>query len=284
MVDAKWIAYAKQYKISRMNLLVMIGLTVLNVILLFTNASFYFPFSAVLPQVAINVGFSSGLAIWTLLGLSLLVIFILCFFLSRKIFAFMIVALVFFSIDCAFSLWIIITEFNSYMIIDILFHFIVELYLILGVYNGYKLCKFVPGGVSVDDKQLSRMWQEYNFSLIHAQENQSPPFSMSQDGQAIISEVADSPIIRPQSSKGKILMMSSFKGMNILVKRCYGCTELIIDGNVYGERKGFVEKSYQIDATKGNTYFSVVMESTLMKAEMYLYANQILLDQKSRIV
>lgn len=136
----------QKYNTARINLLLMIGLTVLNVVLAFIGSDTMMLFSATVPYIA---------AVWAtmeefqpimipLIALAVISIvsYFVCWIFSKKHFGFMIAALVLFVIDTlgliVFYLWA--GEIAS-GILDIAIHAWVLYYLIIGVINGVKLKK-----------------------------------------------------------------------------------------------------------------------------------------------
>lgn len=134
----------EMYNSARINLLVMIALTVINIIMLMTDSSYSFPFSATAPIVSASVGytyaFMTGLNTAIYIGIAIaaviVILYLLCFIFSKKSRAWMIVALVFFSIDTAIIILWSIAGFVVSDIIDIAFHAWVMYYLIIGVKYG----------------------------------------------------------------------------------------------------------------------------------------------------
>lgn len=134
----------EMYNSARMNLLVMLALTVFNIIMLLTESSYSFPFSATTPIISVGVGYeyafltgsNAALYIGIAIAAVIVLLYLLCFILSKKSRAWMLVALVFFSIDTAVVILWTITCFASSYIIDIAFHAWVMYYLIMGVKYG----------------------------------------------------------------------------------------------------------------------------------------------------
>lgn len=136
----------QKYRNARANLLLMAILTVLNIILLVTESSISFPFSAVIPQISAIWGI-----IWlgmeqtvpAILGIAVAVIclaaYFLCYFFSKKHYGWMIAALCLFSLDSLACLYYTLKDFDAAYLIDIAFHGWVMYYLIIGVINGARL-------------------------------------------------------------------------------------------------------------------------------------------------
>jgi len=90
--------------------------------------------------------------------------------------------------------------------------------------------------------------------------------------------------IRMQTPKGRVLIAQAFENLEIIVKRSYGVTELIVNEMVYAERQGIIELNYELRAYVENVFIKVVMDSFLIIPTMYLYVNDNLVAAKKRIV
>lgn len=150
----------QKYLTSRMNLLAVIVFTLLNVVFLITGSDMYFLFTAAIPYHLVIFGMlltgrfpaemyegeeiqfldSSFFVAMVVIAAVILLFYLLFFFLSKKHYGFLIAALVFFSFDCAYFLYMLVgSEFDFSLIIDIAFHAWVMYYLISGVIAGRKL-------------------------------------------------------------------------------------------------------------------------------------------------
>ena len=143
----------QRYTAARHNLLLMIGFTVINIALLIFNSNTMFLFSATVPYMSAVYAqqFMSMPAVaavkCVLSAVCIGVVFVslaaylLCWFMSKKQYGWMIVALVLFGIDtlAMAALYLIFGDFSG--IADALVHAWVLYYLVLGVINGYKLRK-----------------------------------------------------------------------------------------------------------------------------------------------
>lgn len=142
----------QKYNTARVDLLVMIGLTVLNVVLAFTGSDSMMLFSAIVPYVAAvtAAGFAYELTsiptfnpiIVPLIAIVVVSIaaYFICWIFSKKHFGFMIAALCMFIIDTVAVVLLYMGDFSS-GILDLAIHAIVLFYLINGVVSGIKLRK-----------------------------------------------------------------------------------------------------------------------------------------------
>ena len=135
-----------KYNRSRYNLLLVAIVSIVNLFSLAFSQS-YFLFSARLPALFVELALptseneiveSSAFIVPIIIGIILTVPYLLCFFLSKKRPGWMIPALVFFSIDCLFIIFLALFDVTA-VIVDILFHAWVMFYLITGVKHGFKL-------------------------------------------------------------------------------------------------------------------------------------------------
>ena len=138
----------QNYQRARANLLVMTLLTVLNIILIVADSTISFPFSAIIPQLAVIAGiYLLEESFWAVIviGISIaaisMAVYFLCYFFSRKYFGWMIGALCLFSLDTLVCLLYTVVFFDVIYLIEIAFHGWVLYYLILGVASGRKLGK-----------------------------------------------------------------------------------------------------------------------------------------------
>lgn len=135
-----------KYNRSRYNLLLVAIVSIVNLFSLAFSQS-YFLFSARLPALFVELALPmseneivepSAFIVPIIIGIILTVPYLLCFFLSKKRPGWMIPALVFFSIDCLFIIFLALFDVTA-VIVDILFHAWVMFYLITGVIHGFKL-------------------------------------------------------------------------------------------------------------------------------------------------
>lgn len=125
----------------RMNLLLILAFTVINVALIFTDANSYFLFSALLPYWLFGFGYLQGVTVLMVAGGAILLVYLVIFLLWDKHPVFPIAALVLFVLDCGFLVWLCLGEPISHYIVDIVFHVAMLYYLINGVTTAFALRK-----------------------------------------------------------------------------------------------------------------------------------------------
>jgi hypothetical protein len=135
---------------ARNNLLAVIVLTVVNIILSAFNASVSFPFSATIPQFVFEVGKSLEsemennlfMTVGLVIAFIIIMIYFVFWILSKRKRVFILVALIFFIVDCLLLLYLISSmEFDASFFIDIAFHCWILYYLINGVRAWFKMRK-----------------------------------------------------------------------------------------------------------------------------------------------
>ncbi len=138
--------YLKRIQSGRGNLLLMAVLTVANIVLMLIEAGFNFPFSALLPQIAVSFAQEFSLyyleteeIICYVIAAVPILLFLLCWFLSEKRPDWLWLGLILFLLDTGVLAYLSITEFAVSDIIDLLFHAWVLFYLVRGVAAIHKL-------------------------------------------------------------------------------------------------------------------------------------------------
>lgn len=141
---------AAQQKLNtaRVNLLLMIILTLVNIVLYFAGTDTMMLFSATIPYYAAGFGqvfmpSDVSVALFALAG-ALIITYFLCWLFSKKHYGWMIAALVLFVIDTAAMVYLYIHFSDISGILDVLVHAWVLYYLVVGVINGINLKKMPP--------------------------------------------------------------------------------------------------------------------------------------------
>ncbi len=266
-----------RYNGARINLLLVVLLTTLNMILLVSGSDSYYLFSASIPYTITSltkyicgmyppeqyaqdgiytVDFFDPSLFYIVLAVSIVIIglYLLAYFLSKnqKV-GWLIFALVFFVIDTA---WLIFYVGDIVAILmDILFHIWVIFSLSMGIYAYVKLKK-LPTEVKnpIDPEKESER-----------------------------QDVPDSRILRSADTtvKARILLESEYFGHKIVYRRVKKTNELVIDGKVYGEYIALFEKTHTIKATVDGHLYSVGFDGRGMS---YLIVDDMIVTQKVRLV
>ncbi len=154
--------YESKFNSSRYNLLLVVGMTGINIMMLLLGGSSYFLFSAILPYSLVIDGVymtgkmpddwytdwpetapfvdSSYLIVMAVIAFAIILIYLACFFFSKNFkTGWMIAGTVMFVLDTLYMVFIYGVGIDSLM--DILLHAWVLYYLISGVVYGLKLKK-----------------------------------------------------------------------------------------------------------------------------------------------
>ena len=248
--------YEQKYRTSRMNLLLVVAFTVINLILLVTNANSYFLFSAFIPYFITSLGmlfcgrfpeefYEDGFADMTFLDNSVFVVllilsiiitlfYLLTWFLSSKNrMVWLIVALVLFGIDTLGML--VLNGISIDSILDIAFHAWVIYYLIIGVNAGKKLKELPP------EEELPPVVETENGEVALSAEDEEGSTAKPQD----------SPVLREADKDAKHRVLLDTYALNkydVCYRRVKHTNELVINGNVYDEVSGVMEFPHTLNA------------------------------------
>lgn len=138
----------RQFLSSRLTVLLICVFTAINIILALTGSDSYFLFSASIPYYAVILSYISVAAGELPMGVLIVAIafavvviaaYLLCFIFGKKHFGWLIAALILFSLDTIYFIYIIISAFDASMIIDIVFHLYVIYSLVMSVVNFFRL-------------------------------------------------------------------------------------------------------------------------------------------------
>ena len=247
--------YEQKYRSSRMNLLLVVIFTAVNLVLLVTNADTYFLFSAFIPYFITLTGMAvcglfpkeyyegleeivfldkSVFVVLLVISVVLTLLYLLAWLMSNKNrVGWLIFALVFFGIDTLGMFFINGISIESAF--DILFHAWVIYYLVVGISAHYKLKK-----LPIEEETMS-LSEENTADEIESDEEAS---------EDINEEIEDSPILRraDTETKFRVLLEARVDNYRICYRRIKHTNELVINGNVYDEIKGILESEHILEA------------------------------------
>lgn len=219
----------QQLNIARSNLLLMIILTVVNIVLLAVGANTMLLFSTTVPYYVAAFGIwsevSQFMAVCLAISAVILVLYLICWMLSKKHYGWMVAALVFFILDSIAMICLYIWAEDFSGILDLVIHIWVLYYLIIGVRNGYKL-KNIPPEEAVEYEQS---------------EQQFLPTTDAQ-GNSVALRVVDNDV------KHRVLIDGNYSGHYICYRRVKRVNELVIDGYVYDDIEILVETAHALNA------------------------------------
>lgn len=272
------VACQKKYQASRHNLLLVVAFTIINIGLLLVESDTMFLFSATVPYLSALFAQSASAAvdipaaaanilvgIFVTITVLSIAAYLLCWFMSKKHYGWMIAALVLFVIDTVAmgGSYILIGDFSGIM--DALVHVWVLYYLITGVSNGHKIKK-MPAEVA-------------EMAVEQVQLQETDEIAPAYDGAELL---ANTPALRiaDMDVKARILCEVDAFGHHICYRRVKRVNELVIDGNVYDDVEMLVESAHALNARiDSNTYQAGYDGGT----KSYIRVNGEKIAQKTRL-
>lgn len=248
----------RKFNTARVNLLWMIGFTLLNIVLFYFGSGTMFLFSATLPYFIACLGiiaeFQPLMVVCSVIAAIILVLYFVCWHRSKRHHGWLIAALVMFAIDCAFLLLLYLPSLDSSSIFDILIHAWVLYYLIIGVKYG---------------RQLSRMPEPE----LPALEEEPADFTAPEDSV---------PLRRvEEGEKFRVLLESEQNGRHICYRRVKRKNQLVIDGYIYDEVEMLFEKAHELSAVKDGHAISVGLDG---RTYSYLSIDGKIIVQTRRLI
>ncbi len=160
----------KNYKIARINVMVFILFTVVNMLMLFADRYFLFSIYSSTSFFVAGVVWkelygNSFLVLGFAIGLLILAVFFVFWLLSKKHRWSMIVLLILFSLDSVVLIVDCISAMKEgvfSLLLDILFHALMMYYLVLGVKSSGELQKHFPQGIKLTVEQLDEAYRLEN--------------------------------------------------------------------------------------------------------------------------
>ncbi len=222
---------ARKYESARFDLLIIIGLTVLNIVTLLMGSDTMALFSASLPYYAIVFGILlEALPFGAMLAGTVLLLYFVCWLFSKRHSAWMTVALVLFVIDtlCLLGLYILAEE--TFGALDLMIHAFSLYCLAVGVVSAHRLKK-MPEEVFEEDFE---------------EEEESLPNSR--------------PLGRiDEQEKYRVLLETDCGGHHVCYRRVKRTNQLVVDNYIYDEIKMLVETPHSLSAVVDGHRFEVGM-------------------------
>jgi hypothetical protein len=255
-----------RYNNARNSILLAIVFTVVNLVLLLTESYTYFVFSISVPYIILDMAMlmcgrypeeyyegdlesmvildDSIIYIALLFAVIILALYLLFFFLSKRLrVGFIIAALVFFTIDTLFLVFAV--GISADIIIDLVFHgiFIVELILAISAYG--KLSQMPEFTQCIETGVVGVYPTETQYQPISVQDSEYG-FPNEWEG----SDLENTPHLRSAdfSVKYKTLLEADVLGHKVLYRRVDTTNELVIDGRVYDEYTARFETFHELIA------------------------------------
>lgn len=169
---AECVKSVRTYKGARMEILLCIVLTLVNLFAMFGDT--YFLFSIYISTLFFHSGYlmraqaielgdalTGGiyLGVGITLGIIILIVYLILFLLSKKSLGCLIAIAVLFSIDTIFVVIDIISEPSNF--IDLIIHGFVLFTIIRGIVSAKKYAAHLPNGVQTTEKDLAVIYEEY---------------------------------------------------------------------------------------------------------------------------
>lgn len=212
----------KRYKSARMNLLLAIILTVVNVVLLLAGSDSMLLFSISVPFYAVILGYAMGgsvmLTTGCVIAVVMLTVYLLCWIFSKKHKGWLIAALVLFVVDTIVMGLMYLWLGDISGILDVVIHGLVIFYLAMGIYSAGEL-KYMP-----EEETVFEETQE----------------DLSQFSQPL--RRADEDV------KYRVLLEATYGGRQIVYRRVKQVNELVISGYVYDEYEARMEQPHCLSA------------------------------------
>lgn len=232
-----------KYNSSINNLLLVVGLSLVNIVLLVTNSDTYFLFSAFIPYFVADYGmyfcgmypeeyyydvpdmvFEDKSFFWATIAVAaaFLLVYLLCWFLAKKKkVGAVIFSLVIFVIDTVVMLWV--TGFSMESIFDIIIHVWVIAYLIIAIVTYFKMKKLPEEDFETDAEETIETDVEitYNSNVLRMADNEV---------------------------KSRVLLEAEVPGYRIVYRRVKKINELIVNGKVYDEYEALIEFPHTLTA------------------------------------
>lgn len=268
--------YAR-YRSARMDLLLVIIFTVVNILMFNFGSGTVMLFSASVPYYAVVFGtvlendpeilLTGAYNIGVVIAIVSVLLYLLCWVFSKKKYVWMIVSAVLFSIDtlALIGLYIMMGEISG--VLDILMHALVLYYLIAGAVVGKQLKKLDPEAIKAQLEEMARQQNadispvenvEVDYSVEDADEEKQEEDKQEVAEQESAAEeekdtfvLQDSTPLRlvdTEDEKARILCRAEYMGLDIIYRRVKRTNELVINGRVYDEVEMLVETPHELKA------------------------------------
>ena len=245
----------QMYDKARANLLLMIILTIINIVLFFLGSETVMLFSATIPYMSILIGVLSeidgAIQVCAVFTIAIMVMYFMCWILSKRNPIWMIIAMVMFVIDTVALICIYVGIQEAAGIIDLITHIWVFYYLFIGVRYGYKLKKISSEGKT--------------------KEQEIDSFDEIVD--------TDTLYIADMNTKYRVLAEANVPGYEICYRRVKKTNELVINNYVYDTKEMLIEPPHKLMASINGHIFEVGYDGM----HSYIRADDQLLVRKIRV-
>lgn len=226
---------AAKYRIARLNVMLMLAFTLINIVLLFAESDSFFLFSAMLPYLAVIfgtvIGGTGALVGGIAVAIVILGVYFVLWLFSKKKPDFMIPLLVLFILDTLCTLGFYLIAWDLSAVLNLIFHGWVIYYLAMGIRYGQKL------------KRLPEQ---------QAQQAEPATVDKASEKQTAV-PFPDTPALREAdlTAKHRVLLAHEYPGYSICYRRVKRSNELVINGVVYAEYIALAERAHALRAIVG---------------------------------
>lgn len=255
----KWLRF---YNSARVNFLLILVFTVLNIILRLTESGVYFLFSAAMPTYFVDVAMDLGggkavLTVALMFAALSLVFYLIAFIFSKKPrLGWMIAGTLVLLLD---TLILAVGYVLTSVLIDLFFHIYLFVSQVLGLIAAIHLARLPEEGASMGASV--------------------PPVGQTEG----VSDIPNSPVLRAAdlSARARVLLSAEVNGHGVIYRRVKRTNELVIDGNVYGEYIALAEMPHELSAViDGHVYAVGLVSGFVGKSYLSVDGNVVL--QKTR--
>lgn len=223
---------------ARANLLLMIILTAINVVMVFMESDTMLLFSATIPYILVLLGMVTQIDIMIVISIcfaaAILLIYLLCWGMSKRHHGWMIAALVLFAIDTAAMAFMYFSsrDFSGFM--DVFMHAWILYYLATGIKYGKQLHNISEEDTPIETKDYITY------------EELETEGELETDNIAIRNS---QPISRAEEDvKHRILLEADAFGYHICYRRVKRMNQLIINGWIYAQVEMLIEPPHVLQA------------------------------------
>ena len=260
-------AHTKRYSSARADLLIMIVLTVVNIVMMFTGSESMMLFSATIPYFAVGAGYWEGDQEVMIFGIGIAVVcialYLLCWFMSKKKYQWLIIASVLFALDTAAMIYLYASSGEiASGTFDIVIHAFVLYYLIVGIITGKKLKELKANENTLGEGLAEENLTEY--------ENQ-----VDLVNETTYKRRADMDV------KFRILAEAEYNGHYIAYRRVKRVNELVVDGYVYDEIEMLVETPHELTAVING---DIIQAGLAASSKSYINVNGNQIAKKIRLM
>ncbi len=255
----------QKFGVARMNIILAIGFTIVNIILALTGSDGMFLFSMTGPYVltwaALNNPGTIVVPLMIVLIVGIMAVYAVCWYFSGKRYEWLWGAAVLFGLD---TLYMAFLYWNTGLVVDglldIAFHAYIIYYFVMGIKNGVALKEMG------DAPQVLEVPKEEGLFT---------------EGQSVMESETRPLRDADMGVKARTLVEAQAAGHSIVYRRVKRTNELVIDGKVYGEFTGLFEPAHQVAAAVDGHAIVAVADG---RAYCYILVDGVEVARKMRMI